>query len=361
MKNQRRYLLFGDGESPHLAKFARHLAGRYEVWVLSGRGIHDELSQLLPKHRLMALNLAVRPGGGNAALLFKIPQIFRLFGRIRPHIVNAHYLTSYGFVAALVHCLRFSGFTLVQSAWGSDILLTPAKGWHYRLMNRFLLNRASLITSTARSMSDEIARITGRPVYTFAHGLEYLPPETDEKKIPWRFFSNRSLLPLYRIHKVIELFGRVQELHPEASLVIANTGPLSDNLRQLALKLPDPSSVSFVGYLNAQSQMQMYRQSMFYVSLPESDASSVSLLEAMAWGCIPLVADLPAMHEWIEHGINGAFWHDALPDELEHLQQQQANIQGINRQIIAERGYLPTSILPYLDALSDIDTSKPEP
>jgi glycosyltransferase involved in cell wall biosynthesis len=361
MKTPKRYLLFGDGESPHLAKIARQLVGLYEVWVISGRGIHNELQLLLPPHRLIALNLTIRPEGGNTALLHEIPGIYRLIGKIRPHVVNAHYLTSYGFVAAVVHCLRFSAFTLVQSVWGSDVLLTPGKGWYYRFINRFSLSRASLITSTAQSMSDGLERTINRPVYTFAHGLEHMPPETDYGKIPWRFFSNRSLLPLYRIQKIIELFGQVQQLYPDASLVIANTGPLLDDLRQVVLKLPDPSAVSFVGYLGAEAQSEMYRQAMFYVSLPESDASSVSLLEAMTWGCIPLVADLPAMHEWIESGRNGAIVYPGLPLELENLQNRQAMIQKINREIIMEKGFLPLAIQPYLAALSAIVEIKPKP
>jgi glycosyltransferase involved in cell wall biosynthesis len=45
-----------------------------------------------------------------------------------------------------------------------------------------------------------------------------------------------------------------------------------------------------------------------YVSCSASDATSVSLLEAMAAGCYPIVSDLPANREWITDRVNGALF-----------------------------------------------------
>ncbi|HBE80849.1 MAG TPA: glycosyl transferase family 1, partial [Firmicutes bacterium] len=41
------------------------------------------------------------------------------------------------------------------------------------------------------------------------------------------------------------------------------------------------------------------------VSIPKSDGTPVSLLEAMAAGCLPVLADLPVYHDWITDGVNG--------------------------------------------------------
>ncbi len=56
-----------------------------------------------------------------------------------------------------------------------------------------------------------------------------------------------------------------------------------------------------------------------YASCSESDATSVSLLEAMAAGCYPIVSDLPANREWITDGRNGSLF----PAADEHALAQQ--------------------------------------
>lgn len=42
-----------------------------------------------------------------------------------------------------------------------------------------------------------------------------------------------------------------------------------------------------------------------YISLASVDGIPNSVLEAMACGCVPIVADLPQLHEWIESGTTG--------------------------------------------------------
>jgi glycosyltransferase involved in cell wall biosynthesis len=41
------------------------------------------------------------------------------------------------------------------------------------------------------------------------------------------------------------------------------------------------------------------------VSIPNTDGTSISLLEAMAYACIPFVSNLPANKEWVKDGENG--------------------------------------------------------
>src|SRR5690606_6967952 len=42
-----------------------------------------------------------------------------------------------------------------------------------------------------------------------------------------------------------------------------------------------------------------------YVSFASFDGIPNSLLEAMACGLVPIVGDLPQLHEWVEHGVTG--------------------------------------------------------
>ena len=42
-----------------------------------------------------------------------------------------------------------------------------------------------------------------------------------------------------------------------------------------------------------------------YISFSSYDGIPNSVLEAMACGLVPVVAELPQLHEWIEHGVTG--------------------------------------------------------
>ena len=55
----------------------------------------------------------------------------------------------------------------------------------------------------------------------------------------------------------------------------------------------------------ADTQAGWYARARWYVSLPESDSVSVSVLEALAHGCIPLLSDLPANRELVHPGDDG--------------------------------------------------------
>jgi glycosyltransferase involved in cell wall biosynthesis len=49
----------------------------------------------------------------------------------------------------------------------------------------------------------------------------------------------------------------------------------------------------------------LYRLATVSVSVPFSDGTSMSVLEAMASGSAPIVSDLPSLREWIRDGWNG--------------------------------------------------------
>lgn len=70
-------------------------------------------------------------------------------------------------------------------------------------------------------------------------------------------------------------------------------------------------------FLAKEENLYYYSSAMFYISIPKSDGTSISLLEAMAYGCIPITSDLPANKEWINHLENGIISNGNLSDDLE--------------------------------------------
>ncbi|NDG42524.1 MAG: glycosyltransferase, partial [Betaproteobacteria bacterium] len=114
-----------------------------------------------------------------------------------------------------------------------------------------------------------------------------------------------GLEPIYRPQEVLRLFAAIAAAWPDAELVVANDGSLRQALQAQAAALGLASRVRFVGRLSAAEQALQYAQARWYLSLPESDSVSVSVLEAMAQGCIPVLSDLPANRELVRNGDNG--------------------------------------------------------
>ena len=76
-KRPLRVVLLGDGESPHLLKWARALAPRVELWIASSRGLAPALASLVAPGRTLSLGHATKFAGGNVALLKTLPRLAR--------------------------------------------------------------------------------------------------------------------------------------------------------------------------------------------------------------------------------------------------------------------------------------------
>lgn len=350
-----RYVLFGDGESPHLLKWARALAAvpGLSLWVASSRGFLPELQGLVPPSQRLALGNDPAHGGGNVGLLRSLPRLGRWLRDVDADWINAHYLTSHGTLAWLAKRLWRLRAHLVGSAWGSDILVTPARSTPYRVLTRRVLRACAVCTSDSSHMTSRMQALGARDVMTFPFGLDALPPAPPAKD-PWLFYANRGLEPIYRPERVLALFAQVLRHHPEARLVVANDGSLRESLERRTRDLGIDEAVTFTGRLDAESQARCYRRAQWYVSLPESDSVAVSVLEAMAHGCVPLLSDLPANRELVRDGDNGLIVTDpAAPPALDPLRERADAIAAANRGWVAQHALFPPAVARLLDRLKE--------
>ncbi|ARU04593.1 glycosyl transferase family 1 [Comamonas serinivorans] len=348
-----RHVLVGDGESPHLLKWARALSQArvhgqsVEVFAVSTRGFVPDWDAWVAPERRLALNTRPQHAGGNTSLLKQLPRVGAWLARVDADWINPHYLTSSGTLALLAKRVWRLRGRVLASAWGSDILVTPERSAALRWLTQAILRQADLCTSDSHHMSARMQALGAREVMTFPFGLEALPPATDSHaaaKPPWLFFANRGLEPIYRPQAVLELFAQVQAHRPEAQLVVANDGSLRDALQAWVTQHGLGEAVRFVGRLDAATQAQHYAAARWYLSLPASDSVAVSVLEAMAHGCVPVLSDLPANRELVAHRVNGLLVGDAIQgarqavperDWLEALAEA-PRIAARNRQWVAE-------------------------
>lgn len=339
-------VLLGDGESPHLEKWARALATRVDLWAASSRGFSPGLAALLPEARRLALGTAPDVEGGNAAVLRTLPRLAAWLKSVRADWIHAHYLTSHGTLAWLATGLLGAPGRIVGSAWGSDILVAPQRSLAVRLLTRRVLRACALATSDSQVMADRMRELGAHEVMVFPFGLEALPPAATQAKDDALFFANRGLEGIYRPQRVLEVFAEVARAWPQARLVVANDGTLRAALEARATAPDLAGRVQFVGRVAPDPLARWYDAARWYLSLPSSDSVAVSVLEAMAHGCVPLLSDLPANRELVRDGENGLIVAEGEPlvPRLEALRPRADALAAANRGWVAEYALFPPAV-----------------
>lgn len=351
-----RVALIGDGRSPHLAKWARALAPRVELWVASSTSISDELARCVVPARCLALGTRPDVAGGNVGLLRQLPRLGRWLAALDADWINPHYLTSHGTLAwAAKIGWRLRG-QLLASAWGSDVLLTPQRHGLYRWALRRVLGAARLATSDSQHMAQRMRDFGSRELMVFPFGLDQMPTAAPNKQ-PWLVFTNRALEPIYRPHAVLDWFAGLAAQQSDPQLVMANDGSLRAALQAEVDARGLTQRVRLVGRLGAAEQARWYAQAQWFISLPQSDSVSVSVIEAMAHGCVPLLSDLPANRELVEHGQNGWIVQPgagASVADLHALWARAGAIADQNRAWVAAHGLFEPCIDRLLARLRDL-------
>jgi glycosyltransferase involved in cell wall biosynthesis len=232
-------------------------------------------------------------------------NIRTLLTRFRPDIVNAHFIPNYGVIAAL------TGFSpWVLSTWGSDVMLLPQKSPFHMWRTRLVIARADAITSDADVMSRRLVELGAQPdrVVTFPYGVDraaFFPASAPPADGEPRILCNRKMEAIYNVSTLVDAFAEVSKSLTDAHLTLAGDGAMRRSLEKKAVESGAGSLIRFVGEVPHAEMPDLLRRHELFVSVALSDTTSVSLLEAMACGLFPIVSDIAANREWIEHGVNG--------------------------------------------------------
>ncbi len=335
-----RYIIFSDGRSIHTLKWIKELVKYFDLYLISLNGVSKDVYNYLEPSKVWILNEKVSAKGSNYKLVLKVMKLKEVVNHIGPKFLNAHYLSSYGFLAAL---LPKKNWKLIQSTWGTDVLVTPFESRVRYLIAKYALSKADYITADSYFMMDKIKEILreDKPSYIFPFGFDRV--EKEELKKENIIFSNRALKANYNIDKIIKWFRN--HVSGDYKLYIANTGDMEKRLKKLA---GNDSRIKFLGFIDQKSQEEIYRKAKFYISIPKSDSSSVSLLEAMKYGCIPIVSNIPANREWILNRINGIFFYPDLKlDEIDIY----PGFYEINLVLLRKQAIFPEEIEKFAEKL----------
>jgi glycosyltransferase involved in cell wall biosynthesis len=117
--------------------------------------------------------------------------------------------------------------------------------------------------------------------------------------------TTRSLEPEYNHADIIHAVRSLIDSMPGVKYQIAGEGQHRRPLEKIVQQLGLNSHVEFLGYVPHVNLPDRLREADVYVSAIVQDGVSMSLLEAMACGLLPIVPDTDPNRLWIQDGING--------------------------------------------------------
>lgn len=290
-----RILFFADASSVHTRRWVAAAVERGAEAIVITRQPAD-----VPGAREV---IAIEPGSDKLTwfkALFKVRQVSReVAKRFKPTLVHGHYVTSYGLWAAMCGL----NVPKVLTAWGSDILVTPRQSRLMRAVVGWSLRHADLVTADSMDMLDEIARYhPSAPCHQILWGADtdkFVPGDPGED---FDVISLRTWEANYNIDLILEAFSRFLMLRPQshARLHLLGGGPMQAALEARVQELRLLQQVRFHGRVGDVEMVNAIQRSKVSVSVPTSDATSVSVLESMACGLPIIASDLPANRQWID-------------------------------------------------------------
>jgi len=292
-----------------------------------------------------------RKGWGPLRHWRAIRKVRRIVHEWRPHILHAHNITGYGYWG---EGANYS--PLVMTAWGSDLNVLAKKNMVIYRMVCNALKSADLITGDSEALCESAREMAGADADIRVLQWGVLLPEFDvevpeEARERFRgnsdfvFISNRRLRPIYNIEIIVNAYSRAVATMPKSRLLIVGDDEDRDQLKEQVRKSGLQDRIFFTGWLSRQELIWALKVSDVFVSVPESDSTALSMLEAFAARLPVIVSDLPANREWVDSGENGILVRpkdtikltQAMNRMGEHREQSR-EWGEYNRKLVEERG-----------------------
>ena len=264
----------------------------------------------------------------------------RLLRVVQPDVLHAHQVTGAGWLGAGAGYRPF-----LVTSWGSDLLVSARRSPTQRRLASLVLRRADYVTCVSQPLA-EAAQALGVPaskveVVHWGVDMEVFhpgdtssdayhpearprvpaPPEREASAPSVSVamesgaargplvLSIRGLRSIYNPLVIAQAIPTVLERRPDARFVIRTYSVDAELLvafQHIVAQGGAAGAVEYVGDLPDDNAIaDLYRQATVVVSVPSSDGTPQSVLEAMACGAAPVVSDLPSLRGWVRHEREG--------------------------------------------------------
>lgn len=252
---------------------------------------------------------------GRLGYFLNAPELKRLFKKIKPDVVNAHYASGYGTLA------RMAGLRpLVLSVWGSDVYDFPYHGkFNMNLIRKNLLY-ADRIVSTSHCMARQVEKLLeGRQV-----NIDVVPFGVDLKRFSRKEERKsgdeicigcvKALEPVYGIDILISAAGLLKEslekkgmdeIARRLKVRIYGDGSRREELQRLIDSLELGGTVYLMGRIPHYRVPEVLQRMDIFCATSRSESFGVAVVEAMAMELPVVVTDAEGFKEVVEDGTTG--------------------------------------------------------
>ena len=282
--------------------------------------------------------------------LLWLPTIKRLLKQIRPDVLHAHNISGAGWLGA------FSGYhPFIITSHGSDLMLLSQKSWAHRTLSLYALHKVDHLSCVSKALQEKAISfgVPANKLTLIDLGIDtaiYYPAK-DVKQLRFKLglknapviLSIRAIQKIYNPLDIINAIPFILKKIPAAQFVIFTynaDAAMLVQLQDIIHGMGVTQSVHFVDKLSTEPEIaDYYRAADVVVSVPLSDGTPKSVQESMACGAVPVLSDLPALHEWVQHeqevlfvptGENNALGKAITRLLTDGLLRQELSTNGIN-------------------------------
>jgi glycosyltransferase involved in cell wall biosynthesis len=363
-----RVLYLSHAYTTHDRRFLTKLArSRHEIFFLP---LHDD--GIAYEQRPLPAGVQAVPWAPDTGpitpqtCLARMPALERVLEEVRPDVVQAGPIPTCAFMVAM------AGFRpLLAASWGSDMLVQVRDDPTARWAAEYALERsdAYLVDSDAvRTAVKALSAAGDESFVQFPWGIELerfprQPPRSPDDGIV--VLSTRSWAPIYGIETVVEAFALAHRQEPRLRLVLAGDGPSAPQVAAVIARHGIEDLVRRPGRIPEEQLGAQFAAADVYLSCTLSDGTSISLLEAMAYGLPVVATDAFGNKEWVTPGQGGwlapagdaAAFADALLHAARLGPEPRARMAAYNRAVVEARADWETNsdrLLAALERLAQV-------
>ena len=128
-----------------------------------------------------------------------------------------------------------------------------------------------------------------------------------------RLLSTRSFTSVYNIQDIISAFQLIKKGYPKATLQIAGSGPLEEQLKEQSEHIP---GIKFVGQVANDTIPGLMNQNNILITVPSHDNQPMSILEAFSAGIPVISSRVGGVPDMINDGDNGFLVDIHSPEQI---------------------------------------------
>jgi len=309
----------------------------HEVHVITHHSSYNANDEGYEIHEIPLPNFHSRVPYGYYWTAF--PKVLREIKRINPDILHGVYISNIA-----IYMILANSYNKILTGIGSDILIWPKRDKYINKLVELAIRNADVITVVSKHMRKILIKMgIKKRIVVYPLGIDTSQFNTNilEMDIIRKKFKNKKIVisirrlePIYDLEFLIQSFSSVIRAYPNTVLLILGSGSQKNDLEKMRDRLGLDKDIFFLGEIPHEDIPSYLASADIYVSTSLSDGVSISLLEAMGCGLIPIVRNIPGNLETIKDGENGFIFENNLNSLSDKLIYCIKNYDEIRESII---------------------------